>query len=106
MLGLRTAPPRKSILSMKLYQAAALALVGWYLMVPSLDAIRGRENFRAYSHWSVIEKYDHIQDCEARLLQIKSSAISALAASGKGGLEHCSECYAECIASDDPRLAK
>lgn len=86
--------------------AAALALVGWYLMLPPPEAIQGRIDFNVYSRWSVIDKYDRIQDCEARRLQIKSSATSALAASGKGDLEHCSECYAECIASDDPRLAK
>ena len=50
---------------MKLRHAAALALVGWYLMGP--PRLDGPANFNIHApltQWTVIEKYDDSGACE------------------------------------------
>jgi hypothetical protein len=85
---------------MKLRHAAALALVGWYLMSPphlhwngqhvtfSLDA--------PLREWKVVQPFDEAWKCDKRLMQ---------------NVVECGTCpleslwlSAQCIATDDPRL--
>jgi hypothetical protein len=87
---------------MNLHHAAALALVGWYLMVPPRNPhpfIKGdyTDTAAPLSKWAHLASSDSAKECEARksdylktVAQVPSLAQAAL--------------EAECIASDDPRL--
>jgi len=96
---------------MNLGHAAALALVGWYLLTPPfyvtnagvIDLIEGNAPM---SKWRHIASFDTAPDCEAgRLKNFEKVAemmngISAHAYE----LQIDSANRAQCIASDDPRL--
>ncbi len=89
---------------MNLRHIAALALVGWYLMVPPI--VDGRAVISApVSKWVVNTPFDSASECD------KAQAILVLRA--KRDLEKSvwkdtavavSFTQAQCIASDDPRL--
>ena len=88
---------------MKLRHAAALALVGWYLMVPPI--VDGRAVIDApVSKWIVNTPFDSARECD------KAQAI--LVVKAKGDLEKrlwddavaVTFTQAQCIATDDPRL--
>ncbi len=99
---------------MKPRQIAALALVGWYLIVPPLDkphaTYTSPEN-APLSEWRRMpnEVFDNQQDCEAELANQRAAAERE-ARLNRGGLDLYSperELFvktARCIASDDPRL--
>ncbi len=70
---------------MKPRHAAALALVGWYLMVPPIQ--NGRPNDQApFSKWVIEHIYDSADRCDYVMRKLRPRIIC------------------ECIASDDPRL--
>jgi hypothetical protein len=112
----------------------ALALLGWYLMVPSAPSKYG-EGWKAYfahllhppgfySGWDIAQSFDSAKECETRRqelvtasLALKQTDIGTLrqeflsdGASTKQAdawiipVEKASQ--VRCIASDDPRLAK
>jgi hypothetical protein len=95
---------------MRFCQAAALALVGWYPMAPPYSP----NDFDAdapLSQWTIMVGFDTAAACEER----KSFAIEKhkrdLPARGQAQTSDAQR-YAsmtllsECVASDDPRLAK
>jgi hypothetical protein len=85
---------------MKLRHAAALALVGWYLMVPPSTDERA-----PLFQWEVVASYDSASACREALHKSKDPAqvesdypsLARLFAA-QGFLA------AQCIATDDPRL--
>jgi hypothetical protein len=82
---------------MRLRHAAALALVGWYLMVPPFQ--RGGVNLDApLRSWRLFGSYDTAKDCEDDHLEMVEKSKHA-APSGHLIIE-----LAQCIASDDLRL--
>jgi hypothetical protein len=88
---------------MNIRYTAALALVGWYLLVPLPqypDAPR--------SMWPNVGSYDTAQECEAdqyRLIErVLHSDFQLPGVSLQQTREVTNE--SECIATDDPRLAK
>jgi len=84
---------------MKPRHAAALALVGWYLMAPprfpkdkspyALDASA------PLSRWHSINSFDSAVECKAEKTRLTDSHNETLGAIGMAS---------NCIASDDPRL--
>jgi hypothetical protein len=86
---------------MKLSHAAALALVGWYLMMapankpPPSDANKSTPNLTApLPQWVIVGRFDHPGDCKAAAWDhLKSFAIGS---PWKDSLQ--------CIATDDPRI--
>jgi hypothetical protein len=116
---------------MKLCSTAALALVGWYLMVPYPDATGQAPNFKApLSQWNQMGAFDNAAACDKEresrrklalqaLEQVKRE-MEALPDTGKRPLsEVAPKVYddavtattfelaidgSRCIASDDPRL--
>jgi hypothetical protein len=50
---------------MKLRHAAALALTGWYLMVPPLIDSSGIANQEPLSKWTILGTFDSGEDCES-----------------------------------------
>jgi hypothetical protein len=101
----------------KVSHAAALALVGWYLMVPPTGC-NGRPNNRApLSSWTILMSFDHSDGdggCSPVRLGFKGFKVngqqmdektlaSLLKDFGYIGPVKAAE-SAQCIASDDPRL--
>jgi hypothetical protein len=80
---------------MKLRHAAALALVGWYLMMPPRKTVDGQvfpDTTVAVSQWSQMQAYDTAKECEADAIKLRNRETSLVAAS------------AICVESTDPRL--
>jgi hypothetical protein len=86
---------------MKPRHAAALALVGWYLMTPPLakDAIHPDKSV-PLKNWNRFQSFDSAKECEQRLMGFVKNYFVAK------GPDFYWEPLAdgECIASDDPRL--
>ena len=90
---------------MNLRHAAALALIGWYLIAPPVGSVTSRRNpatgfYDAYSTaplhmWQVADSYDTAAECR-----------KALDMANQQAMQHCPDCsaIAECIATNDPRL--
>jgi hypothetical protein len=79
---------------MNLRHAAALALVGWYLMVPSK-----KDPNAPIRDWGHYGSYDTAKECgeeQEWLYQRSKLANSKISENQAAG--------SECIASDDPRL--
>ena len=94
---------------MKPRHAAALALVGWYLMVPPLTPGGGPHEvlFHApLSKWEVGEGHDTKAGCEDSLREsIKNMDRDANAcAVGSCAVMVVEYAHGHCMASDDPRL--
>jgi hypothetical protein len=86
---------------MKLHYAAALALVGWYLMMPPQSNTPGGQRMAALSHWAIAGSFDTEKDCDAA--RVKSSKKDPTLGKYRG--MPAEEIYdAQCIRGDDPRL--
>jgi hypothetical protein len=93
---------------MKLCHAVALALVGWYLMVPPIPKGQIPDTSVPLSEWSLSASFDTAKECEKgrvdnwslfhklSLAHPNPDTISAVQAAVE----------AACIATDDPRLKK
>jgi hypothetical protein len=75
--------------------AAALALLGRFLMIPPRDEKGVLQPRRPLRKWNRAASYNTAQECEV-------GKFKALDAKGNGSLFLASKC----IANDDPRLAK
>jgi hypothetical protein len=106
---------RQSIraVTMNLRHAAALSLVGWYLMTPPCRSVNSRPNsgygscfmdsqtpLREWVRVPDTEEFEYKTDC---LRAISNSCHSEVEADGTTSLEG-DLCGADCIAADDPRL--
>ena len=108
---------------MNLRHAAALALVGWYLMLPpptpdgvTNPALRFVESDAPLSKWSIQRSYDTAESCEKAKEKAKKAARQAIISEGgcfdsdrsvRGRIKTTDEITtvdALCIASDDQRL--
>jgi hypothetical protein len=100
------------------WHAAALALVGWYLMVPPPLPGNTRRNAPVYTDvdapiakWNIIDSFDSAQACRKSFLEHADEADDAQ----KHPQQNCDTVggpicrpfmMAKCIATDDPRLGK
>ncbi len=77
--------------------AAALALVGWYLMMPPQPPSNGMSDpATPLSVWHVIRSFDDAPDCE----RVRSATIQG----SRAEIQHQVSLNLLCIATDDPRL--
>ncbi len=76
--------------------AAALVLVGWYLMLPPLGADHSRDDIAPISRWRFEDSLDSAAECRDTLLRRWSHAED----------EKVKDAYlkAACVSTDDPRL--
>jgi hypothetical protein len=90
---------------MKLRHAAALALVGWYLMAPPLSLGQPETN-APLSEWAVTGSLDTAEECGTVKTQVVQMAISKFTAdSSEHNRSLVDEAKASlCISTDDPRL--
>src|ERR1700691_332662 len=95
---------------MKPRHAAALALVGWYLMVPPLSNRTGPiERSGALAKWEAWFAFDTAAECEARVKTLTDAAIGRLkaqpvASATEQRISDLQALNARCVATDDPRL--
>lgn len=104
---------------MKCRHAAALTLVGWYLMIPPIN--NKSDEFTAITiplnYWYNLEQYDSAEQCQARASVLQSTGAREENESDtellKMGLFKTADAArtwamsihnARCFASDDPRL--
>jgi hypothetical protein len=85
---------------MKLSRAAALALVGWYLMTPPPDNLKA-----SISAWEISASYDTAEQCSLEQQRFFDTAIKQRSLNlGKLRAGNEAMLHAQCIATDDPRL--
>jgi hypothetical protein len=90
---------------MNLRHTAALALVGWYLMIPPIGPSEGKSE--PLSKWTIYRDYDSLWICTAGEIELHKRAGGD--PSVRPPLHFPPEqlkqfAAADCIASDDPRL--
>lgn len=89
---------------------AALALMGWYLMIPPLSPYGPFADASApLSKWNVYAAYDEAQQCNEAYVEYNHlmERKKATHPSDKNAGSLATQLLdAQCIASDDPRLAK
>jgi hypothetical protein len=91
---------------MKPRHATAIALVGWYLMVPPLHSVSKTmawDSSAPLSKWMIVDSFDTAEECRHDLLRRINSNYKGQTptAAEKRWLDKF-----VCIASDDPRLVK
>jgi hypothetical protein len=99
---------------MRARHAAALALVGWYLMVPpdhpKLDDSIEWVSRAPLRDWQIVQRFDAASACENRKHEIISDAIHAIHDDAKARrTEAVLSAYAisnnaTCVSRDDPRI--
>ena len=97
---------------MKIRHTAALALVGWCLMIP--PAIPGTYEVNQsapLSQWTIRRIFPHNEGCEAPKARLRELALAAQGQrdvlarrSQRNPDSHCVLCKAQCVAEDDLRL--
>jgi hypothetical protein len=85
--------------SVNLRHAAALALVGWYLMVPPFGLDRSRDPDQPLPKWSIAQSFDTTSECNDTMVGRRKHAQET----GNKRMEDALT-SAACIATDDPRL--
>ena len=101
---------------MKPRHAAALALVGWYLMIPPRPSRNGwfpnwERTIANLSGWDIIASFDSAQACEAARSKASSPPSEDVQKflkkySANDPSKPVPDVEARRIATDDPRLAK
>ena len=100
---------------MKPRHAAALALVGWYFMIPpARTGPKGIVNMHAeapLARWQIVGRFDSTKDCtqysdQLRTMQRESENpnASAIEKRNEEATMNLVLAKARCIATDDPRL--
>jgi hypothetical protein len=101
---------------MKPRHAAALALVGWYLMAPPVQEKDGVQYNAPIAKWDIQHVFDSAAECDVAMQRWRSRAKKVWdALNSKKPLPHNADLdlpleqvnqmgACECIASDDPRL--
>jgi hypothetical protein len=90
---------------MKFRHCAAIALAGWYLMLPPVDRMQKPLTNSPLSQWELAESFDQAEKCEARLATLRKTSDELPADSPERWRANWYDDSA-CIATDDPRLAK
>lgn len=95
---------------MKPRQAAALALMGWYLLVPPLVNAPYKVDTEApLTSWKVYQTFDTREECDKSLLAAKAkykpTATAPVGTIKKGTRAFALQMtFARCVSSDNPML--
>ena len=94
---------------MKRRHAAALALVGWYLMVPPFRTCSECSHYfqpnplnAPFDKWAIVDTFDTVAECKKDLLEYLQKAREWKDKDWPS--VHYVATYGRCIATDDPRL--
>ncbi len=97
---------------MKIHHAAALASVGWYLILPPLMNAPSKIDTEApVKSWKVSEQFNTAEECRKSLSaaqsKYKDTAKAPIGSIKKGTRAFALQIvFGRCISSDDPNLAK
>jgi hypothetical protein len=88
---------------MKPRHTAALALIGWYLIIPSSTLPPGVAYSQPLSKWAIVRGFDTADDCDDFLSTFfedsrQKQALNMLEPTYRDYM------FAKCINTDDPRL--
>lgn len=97
---------------MHIRHAAALSLIGWYLMVPPFVPNTHEVNKSApLSQWTKRRTFPKNEGCEAAKERVQKAGLAHQAQIDAIGRHrnhnpelHCALCQAQCVPADDPRL--
>ncbi len=98
------------MVKVKLRHAAALALTGWYLMVPPMPYDHQTHEMDVdlstpVSEWTLLGSFDTANDCKKRVDELIQQGGEAVDRHAKGAEQRLNDLTsAACIATDDPRL--
>ena len=85
---------------MKLRDSAAVALIGWILMAPSIDcARRGLQRQTPLSEWEQVDSFSSQESCENY-----RAVVTAAEKDDRGNVYVERYSYSICVQADDPRL--
>ena len=84
-------------------RTAALALAGWYLMIPSSGLPPNVSYKQPLRKWQIVRSFDNAEDCQDSLDEFfeqsrQKKSVDMLEPAYRDFM------FAECVASDDPRL--
>ena len=98
------------------HHAAALALVGWYLMMPPVNPNNMRVNTDApISDWEIRNSFDSASQCERLRVQVHAASNNRAKYDARKSQQHPLLSYVEwqkrskaavCISAHDPRIAR
>jgi hypothetical protein len=102
----------RDVLEMSLRHAAALALAGWYFMIPKMvpdpkGGVPYADTTVPLSQWSIEQSFDTATECEAERDEFakKWSTMASQAKNARDtGRALVWQVSSVCIATDDPRL--
>jgi hypothetical protein len=83
---------------MNLHHAAALALVGWYLMVPPLTSDNKIHDAAPIAEWQILDSFDTAQHCDDTRFRLMDASENTEAWRHERALR------SACISTDDLRL--
>jgi hypothetical protein len=88
------------------YHATALAVVGWYLMLPPFIG-HSPQPETPLSLWTILQGFDDAAGCNKINSLMREFAKKDISKKRplSGEMDDAVK-YAQCVASDDPRLAK
>lgn len=95
---------------MRLRYAAALALVGWYLLIPRYGLDGRLLDSAPLSAWKVYDRYDSLNACQRtrqQMIKLGDEFINEQerrAELGRGVSQAATMLASRCVSSDDPRL--
>jgi len=86
---------------MKFGDSAAVVLIGWLLMAPSIDCARdGLQRQTPLSQWEEVDSFSSRESCES----YREMVIAAEKSDSDNVVERYS--YSICVQADDPRLKR
>lgn len=88
---------------MKPRHAAALALVGWYLMTPPLYKDGELDEKAPLKEWTIINSFDTATECSESVIETSRQMNADTTTSN---VVRRRLMLSACISTDDPRLAK
>jgi len=100
---------RRACCKMRRRHAAALALIGWYLMIPPVSGDR-TNSFKLLrkaplSEWTILNVFDSADSCSRHREQVRALGLkTANKLSESLRAVYDADVLSECIATDDPRL--
>jgi hypothetical protein len=89
---------------MNLRHAAALASIGWYLLMPPLSSPHTQDTSAPLSEWKFLGSYDSALDCQSSQYSLMKSWMKHPPKSMSSEDAKIAMLAAEYIATDDPRL--
>jgi len=88
---------------LKFQHLAIFAFAGWYLIVPPTTQPSADAYKQPYSSWQIVRGFDEADDCEKFKNNFTGSSREK-AASGSLEPAYRDYMFAQCLASNDPRL--